>query len=149
MGELQQPGQQPALDRPHRLLRAAPNQLDEPVGIAVSADGMRVYVADSNNARVAVFDPQGRPVAQWPVDAWRGKGFFEPYVALDADGSLYLTSSTTRQIIKLNRDGRIVSSSSGTPPDETLSAPIGIAIAPDKSLYVTDTTRNVVARLAP
>ncbi|HET8629594.1 MAG TPA: 6-bladed beta-propeller, partial [Thermomicrobiales bacterium] len=44
-----------------------PDQLNEPVGIAVSADGSRVYVADSNNARIAVFTAQGQPVAQWPV----------------------------------------------------------------------------------
>lgn len=142
-------------DRDGKFLRefgskgAGPNQLNEPVGIALSADGQRVYVADSNNARIAVFDPQGRPLAQWPVEAWRGKAYFEPYLALDSDGRLYATSSTTRQVLKFDQDGRLVGNSTGTPPNQTLAAPIGIALATDRSLYITDTTRNVVVHLAP
>ncbi len=125
------------------------NGLDEPVGIAVSADGSRVFVADSNNARIAVFDAGGQPVAQWPVDAWRGRGYFEPYLALDADGALYATSSATRQVLKLGRDGQILNSSAGTPPEDVLGAPVGVALAPDRSLYLSDTARHAVIRLAP
>ena len=128
---------------------AGPNQLDEPVGIAVSADGSRVYVADSANARISVFDPAGQPVAQWAVDAWRGRSYFEPYLALDTDGGLYATSSATRQVLKYSRDGALVGASTGTPPDETLAAPIGVAVAPDRSLYLTDTARQVIVRLGP
>lgn len=125
----------------------ATNQLNEPVGIAVSPDGQRVYVADSGNGRIAVFDGQGQPVAQWPVDAWRGKAYFEPYLALAPDGTLYATSSATRQVLKFGPDGRLVLASSGTAPDQTLAAPVGIALAADGSLYVSDTTRNSVLRL--
>lgn len=128
---------------------AGPNQLDEPVGIAVSADGSRIYVADSANARISVFDPAGQPVAQWAVDAWRGRSYFEPYLALDTDGGIYATSSATRQVLKYSRDGALVGASTGTPPDETLAAPIGVAVAPDRGLYLTDTARQVIVRLEP
>lgn len=126
---------------------AGPNQLNEPVGVAVTPDGQRVYVADSSNARIAVFDGQGQPVAQWPVEAWRGRAYFEPYLALAPDGTLYATSSVTRQVLKFGPDGRLIVASSGTTPGQTLSAPVGIALAADGSLYVSDLTRNTVARI--
>lgn len=129
---------------------AGPSQLDEPVGIAVAADGARVYVADSNNARISIFDAQGTPVAQWAVDDWRGKSYFEPYLALDGNGVLYATSSTTRQVLKLNAAGQIVArGSGGVAASEGFSAPFGIAIAPAGQIYVSDGTKNVVTEMAP
>lgn len=127
---------------------SGPNQLNEPVGIAVSADGARVFVADSANARIAVFDPQGQPLAQWPVQSWQGRSYFEPYLALDAEGNLYATSSATRQVLKLNRDGRVVASSTGTEGEGLLGGPMGIAVGPD-AVYVADSARNYVAWLHP
>lgn len=138
-------------DRAGKFLRefgskgAAPAQLNEPVGIAVSPDGQRVYVADSGNARIAVFDGGGQPQAQWPVDAWRGKAYFEPYLVRDTAGNLYVTSSATRQVLKFSADGELLTASA--PSDQTLAAPVGIALAADRSLYVSDATRNVVVRL--
>lgn len=126
----------------------AAGQLDEPVGIAVSADGSRIYVADSSNARIAIFDAQGQPVAQWDVDDWRGKSFYEPYLALDKDGALYATSSITRQVLKFNSDGQVVGRiNGGSAPADTFGAPYGIAIAPDGSLYVSDGSKNFVVKL--
>lgn len=43
---------------------AGPGQFDTPHGIALDAAG-HVYVADRGNARVQVFNPRGRFVAQW------------------------------------------------------------------------------------
>jgi DNA-binding beta-propeller fold protein YncE len=127
-----------------------PNQLDEPVGIAVSADGARVYVADSANARISIFDPQGQPVAQWPVAEWKGKSYFEPYLALDPSGTLYATSSVTRQVLKFNGSGQVVArSSGGTAPADAFSAPFGIAIDKSGQIYVSDGTKNVVTSIAP
>ncbi len=128
---------------------AGPGGLNEPVGIALSADGSRVFVADSANARIAVFDPQGQPVAQYAVPSWQGRTYFEPYLALDAEGNLYTTSSATRQLLKLSREGQVVASSTGNEADGLLAAPIGVAVAPDGRVYVTDNARNYVARLAP
>lgn len=129
---------------------AAPGQLDEPVGIAVSADGSRVYVADSGNARIAVFDGQGQPIAQWAVEDWRGKSYFEPYLALDGGGALYATSSATRQVLKFDANGAIVArANGGTAAEDTLAAPFGIAIAADGSLYVSDGSKHFVAKLSP
>lgn len=124
-------------------------QLDEPVGIAISADGSRIYVADSNNGRIAVFDGQGAPVAQWPVDAWINKSFHEPYLAIDAQGNVYATSSTTRQVLKY-RDGKLVgTATAGLTLDDALNAPFGIAIANDNLVYVSDGSRHAVIKVNP
>jgi len=126
-----------------------PNQFDEPVGIAVSADGTRVYVADSTNARISVFDAQGQPVAQWAVADWKGKSYYEPYLALDANGQLYTTSSMTRQVLKFNASGQIVArSSGGTAAADAFTAPFGIAIDKSGRIYVSDGTKNFVTPIA-
>ena len=126
----------------------AAGQLDEPVGIAVSADGSRVYVADSNNARIAVFDGQGKAVAQWAVEDWKGKSYYEPFLALDQSGALYATSSVTRQVMKFDADGKIVSRlSGGSAAEDTFAAPFGIAIAKDGSLYISDGSKHFVAKV--
>jgi sugar lactone lactonase YvrE len=128
----------------------AAGQLDEPVGIAVSKDGSRVYVADSNNARIAVFDGQGAPVAQWAVAAWEGQTFYEPYLAIDADGNVYATSSPTRQVLKFNGEGTLVGvGSAGITLEDAFNAPYGIAIAPDNVIYVVDGNRHAVIKMNP
>ena len=127
-----------------------PSQLDEPVGIAVSADGTRIYVADSTNARISIFDAQGQPVAQWAVAEWKGKSYYEPYLALDPSGALYATSSTTRQVLKFNNDGQVVArSTGGTAAADAFSAPFGIAIDKSGQIYVSDGTKNFVTTIAP
>ena len=129
---------------------AAPGQLDEPVGIAVSADGSRVYVADSNNARIAVFDGQGKAVAQWAVEDWKGKSYYEPFLTLDRSGALYATSSVTRQVMRFDADGKIVARlSGGGTAEDIFAAPFGIAIAKDGSLYVSDGSKHFVVKVNP
>ena len=125
-------------------------QFDEPVGIAVSADGARVYVADSANARISIFDPQGQPIAQWPVAEWKGKSYFEPYLALDPSGTLYATSSVTRQVLKFNGSGQVVARSGvGTGPSDTFAAPFGIVIDKSGQIYISDGVKNFVTPIAP
>ncbi len=127
---------------------AAPGQLDEPVGIAVSADGSRIYVADSNNARIAVFDGAGKPVAQWAVDSWRGKTYFEPYLVIDNSGALYATSSVTHEVLKFDADGKIVGrTTTGTGANEAFGAPYGIARTSAGTLYVSDGNKNFVVQV--
>ena len=89
---------------------SAPDQLIEPVGIALGPDG-NVYVADSGNARISIFTPDGEPVAQWPVSAWPAPApgglppAFQPYLAFDADGNLYATASNAGQVLVFDGEG--------------------------------------------
>jgi uncharacterized protein (TIGR03663 family) len=124
-----------------------PGQLSEPVGIAVGPDGL-IYVADSANGRISVFTPEGTPVAQWPVQAWIGHAYFEPYLAFGSDGLLYATSSATGSVEVLGKNGQILGSIT-TAGTQTLGKPTGITAAADGSLLVTDTGNSGVYRIEP
>jgi DNA-binding beta-propeller fold protein YncE len=127
---------------------SGPDQLIEPVGIALDPEG-NVYVADSGNARIAIFTPDGEPVAQWPVSAWPSPApgglppAFQPYLAFDADGNLYATASNAGQVLVFNREGQVISTISDA-DGERLTQPVGVAIAPDGALVFTDVDHDAV-----
>jgi DNA-binding beta-propeller fold protein YncE len=127
---------------------SAPDQLIEPVGIALGPDG-NVYVADSGNARISIFTPTGDPVAQWPVAAWPAPApgglppAYQPYLAFDDDGNLYATASNAGQIVVFDAEGVVIDQISEA-GSEQLAQPIGVAIAPDGEVLFTDIGRDAV-----
>ena len=132
---------------------SAPDQLIEPVGIALGPDG-NVYVADSGNARISIFTPTGEPVRQWPVTAWPAPDpgglppAFQPYLAFDADGNLYATASNAGQALIFDREGVAIEQISEA-GSERLAQPIGVAVAPDGEVLFTDIGRDAVLEYAP
>lgn len=124
-----------------------PGKLIEPVGIEIGPDG-RLYVADSTNARISIFSTDGTPQAQWPVDAWAGELYFEPYLAFDQDGNLYATSSGTSSVEIFDLNGLLIDTLTQV-GSEQLQEPIGITTAPDGSILITDSRISAVLRHAP
>jgi DNA-binding beta-propeller fold protein YncE len=130
-----------------------PEHLIEPVGIAIGADG-NIYVADSGNARISIFTPDGEPVAQWPVADWPPPDqdgippAFQPYLAFDAAGNLYASASNAGEILQINRDGEIVNRIANAGA-ERLAQPIGVAVAPDGDVLISDVGRDAVFTYTP
>ena len=119
-------------------------QLQEPTGIAVGPDG-NIWVADSGNGRLSVFTPQGEFVAAIPVESWAGQLGVDRLnsMAFDADGVLYLTTPA-RGLLEAYDGSTFV-----TIPSEDLVRPVGVAVAPDGTVLVTDGTESRVIQIEP
>jgi sugar lactone lactonase YvrE/4-amino-4-deoxy-L-arabinose transferase-like glycosyltransferase len=132
---------------------SGPDQLIEPVGIALGADG-NVYIADSGNARISIFTPDGEPVAQWPVSAWPAPApgglppAYQPYLAFDADGNLYATASNAGQVLIFDGEGEMIEAVTEA-GGERLAQPVGVAVAPDGNMLFTDVGRDAVLERTP
>ena len=122
-----------------------PNQLNEPIGVAVDAQG-NVYVADTNNRRIVKFDKSGQAVTNWAVNAFAPGPYNEPFMAMGPDGNLYVSDPTGQQVLKYDPTGKELGSkkAQGT---STLSRPTGLTVLPDGTVYVVDTDKAGVVKL--
>ncbi|HEV7215033.1 MAG TPA: NHL repeat-containing protein, partial [Chloroflexota bacterium] len=124
---------------------AEPGHLNEPVGLAFAPDG-NIVVADLWNRRVQILTSVGQPVIQWPVVTWQTNVHNEPYVAVGADGVIYVTDPNVAP-------GRVLLYSAQGQPlavwvlaGTGLHDPTGLAIGPNNQLYITDSgDRQIVA----
>ncbi len=119
------------------------NQFAEPVGLAIDNLG-RLFVADTANQRVVVYDKDGHQVNTFQVFGW-DYYYTEPYAAIDAQSELlYLTDSQSNRIQIFGLDGTFKSfwGKQGTANGE-FGQPLGIAIGPDR-VYITESQNNRV-----
>ena len=118
-------------------------QFASPRGVAVGPDG-RIYVADWNNHRIQVFEPDGTFVRQWG-------GVTGPWaITVSPGGLVYVTENTGYRIHVFNSDGTSVrtwgSNGSG---DGQFSMPKGVALAPDGRIWVVDSGNNRIQIFEP
>ncbi len=145
-------------------------QFNEPWGVATDAKG-RVYVADTWNHRIQVFDQDGNFLGQWGdarlVDAEADPlgrqgtplGFYGPRgVAVDAQGNVYVTDTGNERVlvysIQETSDGKIQASFEyqwGTmgPEEGNFLEPVGITVDRSGRVYVADTLNGRVQVFAP
>jgi len=81
-----------------------PGHLVEPVDVAVDANG-DVWVVNSGNNRVEHFGTDGTPRGSFPVPGWTGTGLKEVSLAVDGDGTLYLTDWDRGGVRRFRPDG--------------------------------------------
>lgn len=122
---------------------SAPGQFIEPVGIAIDRAG-EVVVADTGNRRLQFFSADGSFLREWQVYGW-DEFYTEPHVAIHGNDVL-VTDSYNHRFARYD-EGKLTGAwgRSGTGSGE-FNRPIGIAAAPDGSVYVSDTLNNRIQK---
>lgn len=110
-----------------------PLRLAEPLGLAVTDDGTRLYVADPAQGAVLAFDLARGGVSRVGGDEPLGR---PTGLAVDADGRLYVAEQMRRVVQVFDLAGQRVA----TIGHPTLERPVGLALDRARGrLYVVDT----------
>ncbi|MCI0396031.1 MAG: TIGR03663 family protein [Chloroflexi bacterium] len=120
-------------------------QLLQPRNLAIGPDGM-IYVADSGNHRIQVFDQQGRFVRGWGAFGQAEGLLNEPWDIAVSDEYVYVADTWNHRLQQFTLDGGFVRviGVSGSPLEGQeggglFFGPRDIGILPDGNLLVTDT----------
>jgi DNA-binding beta-propeller fold protein YncE len=107
-----------------------PGQFDLPHSIAI--DGDLVYVGDRENARIQIFDLNGRYLREWKLGYPFGL-FIAP------DHFILMSDAIAGRIIKIDREGKTVGVLNGPPPDQGRHFdPHSLALDRDGSIYTAE-----------
>jgi DNA-binding beta-propeller fold protein YncE len=124
-------------------LGAGPGEFAEPRGIAADARG-NLYVADTKNSRIQVFDAAGQLLRQFGTKGGGPGQFNEPCgVAVDAAGEIWVADTWNFRIVHLASDGRFLASIG--PPEDNLFGPRAVLPA-GNFVYVADTGNKRILR---
>ena len=86
------------------------NSLNSPYGVAIGPDGL-VYIADSGNNQIQVFDQQGHFQRKWGSAGSANGQFNGLYdIAVGLDGSVYATDYINTRIQQFDASGNYVAS---------------------------------------
>ena len=125
-----------------------PAQFNFPNGLVVDASG-RIYVADTNNSRIQIFNHQGEFLTTWKSSSSQSSLFVSPMnVALDQNNHLYVADPMANRILVLNQAGeifRVIQDVDSGESVDRFMLPSGIWIDTNQRLYVSDTgNRRIV-----
>jgi sugar lactone lactonase YvrE len=106
-------------DPPHKLLRkigtagkghtlTSPGDFSKPTNVAVDKEGL-VYVTDTWNDRVEIFDPEGKFIRTWGK-AGDGPGYFArpKGIAIDGDGHVWVADSVQDRVQVFTPEGQLL-----------------------------------------
>jgi DNA-binding beta-propeller fold protein YncE len=109
-------------------------QLREPAAIVIDAQD-RVYVADSGNGRIAVFNPFGKFL--WSIgeeELVTPKG-----LEIDKSGFLWVGDVGRGRVVVFSKEGRFLKEfGGGDDPRVTFSYPTSVRVSSENRLYVLD-----------
>ena len=109
---------------------SGPGQFDLPHSIAI--DGDLVYVGDRENARIQVFDRDGRFLREWKLGHPFG-------LCIAPDHSIYMCDAIAGHILKIDREGKIVGVIAGPEPSKGRHFdPHQIALDKENSVFAAE-----------
>lgn len=126
---------------------------NRPSGIAIDEDRERIYVSNTRNHRIDVFDLKGEylyKIGEVGIDPRgenikesAGKFFFPTYLALDKEGNLYVVDTMNCRVQILDPRGKVqkIIGSCGNKPRQ-FARPKGIALDNENHIYVIDSAFN-------
>ncbi|MEM7532437.1 MAG: flippase activity-associated protein Agl23 [Chloroflexota bacterium] len=132
-------------------------QFFEPWGAAVAPDG-HIYIADTWNGRIQVFDAAGNFVRKWgyfnTTNGELGDGFamFGPRgIAVDINGNLLVADTGNKRILQFSPTGELIHQIGGGGVIlGRFEEPTAIAVSPvDGSVFVADAWNRRIQKLSP
>ena len=132
---------------PSGIAGTAEGQLSSPRNMEIGPDGL-IYVADSANHRIQVFDPDGQFVRGWGSFGTGSGQFNEPWGLAIDDQYLYVADTWNHRIQKFTLSGEFAGSfgQSGSPAADDPTGGVGLFFGPrdivligEDQLLVTDT----------
>lgn len=120
-------------------------RFQETFGIAVDGKN-QVYVGDAGNRKIKIYSGEGKYLRDQRVKGWQG-GVSWPMLAVDSVGRIYATDVQHNLVWIYSPEGKYLGSWGNQPGKEIFASPLGIAVGPEDSVYVSNMTRGEIVKL--
>jgi len=129
---------------------SATGEFDSPEGVAVNSSSGDVYVTDTNNNRIQVFNADGSFKTSWGPAASGDWSFNKPKgIAIDSSGEVYVVDTNNHRIKKFSSAGALITQWGSYGSDNTeFHFPMGIAVDSAGYVYVADNYNNRVQKFS-
>ena len=125
---------------------SGPGEMFGPVGLAIDEEGL-LYEADVDNRRLQVLDKDGTYVRAWGIP--EGHTVEGHHVAVSG-AWVYVTDPLHHRVLVYEKLGELIGGWGREGGGEgEFRRPMGIAVAPDGSVYVADSRNNRIQKFAP
>jgi sugar lactone lactonase YvrE len=125
-----------------RHLSSAPGRFNLPYDLAIDGAG-RMYVADTHNHRIQVFNRRGKLIRRWGRLGTAPGEFDQPRaIALDPQGDVWVADHENKRVQKFTPGGRFLAEAGG------FNSPRGLSSDAHGNVYVADDANHRVVELA-